>query len=362
MKKQFLLFLFMVPFVLSAQDITSELVAHYQFNDDYADATGNGHDGTAIGAPEFVQGIDGNAVLFHGEEGSAIDAILTNIQFAPTGSFSISLFFKVDKFDNANKFKNVLIGDRGDDGTGFQIRQFASAVDWTEIAAADGGWLCFTTRGIGSDKSFDPRAGEESTDIKYEEDMPYMKALYPTTEFVHGVFVVDTENQKKQIWLDNELIVDGNITLPNEYVPALDGDFIMIGARNDGSGTQTPEGSFYGSIDEVRIYSKALAAADIDALYSEFSGTAANEISGNSNDIHLKYVNGIINYEVQLKNAENVTTNIFDLNGRLVQQSFENGISGLNKLSINAEQLSKGMYIVKVSHSGNNISKKLVIR
>lgn len=359
MKKIFLLTFCLSVSAIHAQ-IDQSLVAHYMFNDDYTDATGNGHNGTKIGAPEFVEGISGKAVMFHGLDASEPEAINTGIQFKPDGSFSISLFFKLNKWELDSKFGNVLIADRGEGSEGFQVRQYANAADWPEISDLDGSWICFTTRGIGSDKSFDPRQGPDATDIKYAEDMPFMEAIYPNG-FVHFVGVVDLENMKKQIWLDKKLVVDAEITNPDYYGWALDGDFVMIGARNDGGGSGGVEANFNGAIDEVRIYEKALTQADIEAIYAATTSTGVKDVNGNGNGLNITSVNGNLNFLLQLNTAGIVQTTIYDMGGRLVKNASHSAVAGLNTIEVPATELVQGAYIVKVLYDGNSHAQKVIV-
>lgn len=299
--------------------------------------------------------------MFHGAEAEAIDAVLTDIQFEPSGSFSISLWYKLNVFELNSKFGNILIGDRGEDGAGFQVRQYANAADWPEISDLNGGWLCFTTRGVGSDLSFDPRQGPDATEIRYEEDMPYMAAIYPAG-FVHLVVVLDVENGKKQIWLDQELVVDAYITDPDEYFPAYSGDLVMIGARNDASASSTPEHSFNGVIDEVRIYEKALALTDIQEIYAATVNTGVNDVRGNIQDLVVSQTNGNINCALELKIGGEIQTSLYDMSGRLVNETTLSVTAGENTFEIGAADFAKGAYIVKVSYQGINLAKKIVLR
>lgn len=359
--KQVYLLIFSFCTLLVGAQIDQSLVAHYMFNDDYSDASGNGHTGTSIGGPEFVEGISGKAVMFHGIEASEPEAVNTGIQFKPEGSFSISLFFKLNKFEVDAKFQNVLVADRGEGSEGFQIRQYANAEAWPEITDKDGGWLCFTTRGIGSDMSFDPREGPESTDIKYAEDMPYMEAIYPSG-FVHMVAVVDMENMKKQIWLDKVLVVDANITSPDVYGWAFDGDYVLVGARNDGTGSGTIESTFNGAIDELRIYEKALNQSDVEAIYSATVSTSVQDVSSEKDGLIISSINGSLTYKHYLTTAGSIQTSIYDMSGRLVKEAKLNANAGLNTIELGTSELLHGVYIVKVITEGNSMAQKVIIR
>jgi hypothetical protein len=243
------------------------LFAYYSFDDNVEDGSGNGYDGTTLGNPEFIEGRAGKALNFKGPESG--DAVSTGIHFTPEGSFSIALWFKVNVWDA--KFGNVLIGDRGDgnaagNNNGFQIRQFAES-------EGEHGWVCFTTRGVASDKDFDPRKGLNSEEIAYYSDMPYMRGIYPG-QWKHMVAVFDKDLGKKKIYINGNLVVDGTVVEHDEhtgYLPAAAYDQILIGARNDNDSTSVEaETSFNGAIDEVRIYTIAINDDKVKQLYDSY--------------------------------------------------------------------------------------------
>jgi regulation of enolase protein 1 (concanavalin A-like superfamily) len=71
------------------------LVANYTFENNLKDVTGNGHDGTLIGAPTYVTGAPGlgTGMLFPGPAGNAVDLGTFNPS-EKTGMLSVSLWAK----------------------------------------------------------------------------------------------------------------------------------------------------------------------------------------------------------------------------------------------------------------------------
>ena len=60
--------LYLVPIalvlaLLLGNTASAELIAHWPLTGDYKDATGNGHDGTPLGDPEFVLDVEKELVL-----------------------------------------------------------------------------------------------------------------------------------------------------------------------------------------------------------------------------------------------------------------------------------------------------------
>ena len=71
------------------------LVAHYTLENNVNDVSGNGHDGTLIGAPTYVTGIAGlgTGMLFPGTAGNGVDLGTFNPS-EKTGMLSVSLWAK----------------------------------------------------------------------------------------------------------------------------------------------------------------------------------------------------------------------------------------------------------------------------
>jgi hypothetical protein len=67
------------------------LVAHYAFDGDATDSSGNGHDGTLVGGPTFVAGAKGQAVQFSGAVGPFVDLGTFNPS-ALTGKLTVALW------------------------------------------------------------------------------------------------------------------------------------------------------------------------------------------------------------------------------------------------------------------------------
>ena len=104
-------------------------------------------------------------------------------------------------------------------------------------------------------------------------------------------YVVFTYNRTtRSLYVDGTLVASQNITTP---IPSLPTDFLRIGSHTNNVAQQ-----FQGSIDDIRIYNRALSANEIDSLYHlstwnplptgpvayyPFTGNA-NDSSGNGNN------------------------------------------------------------------------------
>ena len=54
-KERAIMLISLVAGLLLINTAAADLIAHWPLTGDYKDATGNGHDGTPLGSPEFVQ-------------------------------------------------------------------------------------------------------------------------------------------------------------------------------------------------------------------------------------------------------------------------------------------------------------------
>ena len=73
--------------------VAKDLVAHYSFENNTTDISGNGLDGTVIGDPEFVDGVEGMALDFNGDDyvDCGTNAVLNNLSDAMTVSAWVNI-------------------------------------------------------------------------------------------------------------------------------------------------------------------------------------------------------------------------------------------------------------------------------
>ncbi|MCL5282434.1 MAG: discoidin domain-containing protein [Planctomycetes bacterium] len=101
------------------------LVAAYSFEDDVKDGSGNGHDGTLLGTPTYVDGPagKGKGILFPGTAGSAVNLGTFNPS-EKTGMLSVSLWAK---WNGLTTFWQGLIGKRDNWADGETMWQIEAA-------------------------------------------------------------------------------------------------------------------------------------------------------------------------------------------------------------------------------------------
>ena len=215
---------------------TDNLIAKYDMENNVNDSSGSGLNGTLIGTvnggPQYVDSMAGfgKALVFDGND-DCVD-LGNKAEFNFEGSFSVSLWAKITDWSTA--WGCVMIGNRGEDNIGWQIRRNSNTR------------LCFTTRGISNDDT----ASNADPAIK---------------EWFNITCVYDSEAHTKSIYIDGTL--DQKVTLTGTVTKvAATTHNTYIGARAN-SGNTGQEGFFTGMLDGFLIYDRALTAGEAKYLY-----------------------------------------------------------------------------------------------
>ena len=220
----------------NSQIPTNGLVAYYPFDGNANDESGNGRNGIIRSTPTFIPGVVGTCINLKSDGGymdSLGDHVLIPVpQFSAMNAFTISLWVKKDSLSSTD----------GEDYISFGYH------DNQWIGILQGRYLTFSP-------------GNDSSAIQVNYDASY------ASRFV--LFTMVYGNGQFQAYADTTLLGShavGSIpTIPN--VGAI--------ARHwwyNGTSTST---RFYGQVDEVRIYNRALSDVEIQALYYE-SGLRGN--------------------------------------------------------------------------------------
>jgi hypothetical protein len=224
--------LYLVPVVLVLTLLfgniaSAELIAHWPLTGDYEDATGNGHDGTPLGDPEFVLDVEKELVL------------------------------EVDGDDR------VMVEDAPD--LNYTADESLTMTAWAlyDPALASGGWRSFCGKGRtapGGDTSYldTMYAFFVSPEDEWASNMGSLGGgVGPAVagEWHHFAFVQDGDSNENFYYINLEVVQSGGAA--DCSTP---GRPFFIGAS--GSDT-TPFEAFGGRISDVRIYNEALTG---DAL------------------------------------------------------------------------------------------------
>jgi hypothetical protein len=218
------------------------MLAHYDFEGDATDKSGNGYDGTLVGDAAIVDG-----VLQLDGDGDCVNLGADNAFNFP-GSFSISAWVNMHGWGGS--WGNAIIGKRGESGDGWQLRRRGGNQR-----------LTFTIRGTpGGD---DPTGSIEP----------------PLNEWIHVAAVFDVENGARTVYQNGE--VDLSIGDGGSVAGCMHD--VYIGGRANGGNTG-PEAFFDGDIDDIAIYDYALTQGQVAGLAGK---TADNPISDTWSDVGM---------------------------------------------------------------------------
>jgi len=213
----------------------ARLVAHYAFNGDTADSSGNNYHGTAAGGPTFVAGVRGQALQCDGVDDHV--RVAHHAQLNPgAGSFSFAFWAYLDMTRGTSGSTNwdLAIAKRDVGARGYYV-----GADRNQGTASQAGFKLMLGNTTGT-----------------RVDTPF--ALVPLGEWVFVAAVVDRENN------EHKISVDGGQTWKTAKPPAGQ----VAPAMDLGLGWDIGVKDFWfrGMIDEVRLYNKALSDEEVTWL------------------------------------------------------------------------------------------------
>jgi len=194
------------------------------------DSSGNDNDGTLTNGPQWVDGKYGKALSFDGSD--------DYVDCGTDESLNITDAITIEAWANVNDFTDsgyLVARNQGSPGTAMQYGIWISYTQEIHPVIEQTGWSSSVHVPIGS--------------------------------WTHITFTFDSANWK--------LYLDGNLEGSHAEAKTITSrDWkLLIGMRNS-DGNQ--EYSFNGLIDEVRIYNRALTAAEISDLYNTYGYTTEN--------------------------------------------------------------------------------------
>jgi len=288
-------------------NIDSGLVVYYPFNDSANDESGNGHHGTVYGATKTTDR-NGNS-----DKAYSFDGVNNYIQCNTIpildSAFTYCAWIKVTRPSGQGINNNF--GCFGTSGVGVSTWDFTYNVDhqWFAIYDKTNNVYNYTTA-IGNDWRF--------IVIKY-----------------NGI--------SRSIFLDSMFLgTPQNITTPISSLPT---DFLRIGSHtNDGSQ------QFMGSIDDIRLYDRALSDSEIQQVYVL---TAIPSYSGTNLNIEI-YPNPT-NEKVYIKSGKAVQITVYNLTG---EQIFTGNSKDYSYVTLQ----QRGIYMFELKSEKNTIFKKVIVK
>lgn len=292
-----------LSFVVFSQDITTGLVAHYEFENvsgDVIDAAG-GHHGTDNGATRGVSGVIGNAFNF---TGSGYVTINNHSDIANYSEFTLSAWI-YPTFLSTHKTIISKVSPNRD----FVLKLYDTKLE-THFARGATYYRAYGTSTV------------------------------PTDQWVH--VVATWKNNEWRVYYNGMLDATGSH--PGVELP-WSGSEMHIGAM---SGVER----FYGSIDEVRVYNRALSTTDITALYNYRGITSALSV----NDITVNESAGTATFTISLDQASPllVTGSYSTSNGTATAGSDYTAKSGTFSISAGSTSTTVSVSIIDDLDDENN--------
>jgi len=305
MKRNLITILCLLSINLFAQvDLTTGLVAHYQMNGNADDNTSNQYNGTLEGVTSTTDrfGNENSALYFDGSSHIKITGISED-DFLTDNTMGVSLWIKQDELLKEAPFLFCLYGNSYK-----ELYRIAISSSKTHIRFND-------SEGTSTWPTSD-------TDLSLGE-------------WTH---IVATNTGG-----DIVLYINGNeVARKANFKPILNNSgTLIIGADYDNSSDINQ--FFKGSMDEIRVYNKALSYEEVKALYEDNdNSTGIEQIEAVDISIYpnpaSKYIK--IESEVTIEKAE-----ITSFSGDVLVSTEVNGKSG----NIDLEGISAGSYILRTT-------------
>ena len=136
--------------------------------------------------------------------------------------------------------------------------------------------------------------------------------------------------------------------------------FLQVNGKN----VQCLGVGFYNmNIGWVGNYDTAVAINSILKYYNPNGitiGVQSYQVNGNDVNIYPNPSTGIVNFDVNGPNKENINIRIYDVAGRMIFQKVLN-VDGITNTSFDFSEFPRGLYIVNTSSTEENYTKKLII-
>ena len=294
----------------SQLSLNDSLVAHFPFNGNANDETGNGYDGTVYGTTLSSDrfGNPNSAYEFDG-----VDDYINTFSTFDFEFRTMTLWVKPFNIQGDGVTEKHIAG------------QDANTLNYGQLKAK------FANGNLAV------RAGGETNN--------HLVSVNNNTWY-HITLVRD--GSSCSYYLNNILIGSassgtvGSISSPNE-------DFVI------GAGRDLDRQFFHGIIDDIRIYNRALSSSEIDSLYNEQNPTL-------STVENKQWMNDILVYPNPTKENIHVSCDRDILRLRLLNGQGEMVMDAQNTKSLSIRKLSKGIYFLLIDLEDGNLRQiKIVI-
>lgn len=303
------LILVITSHILCLHLIHSQMAAYYPFDGNANDISGNEHNGTVYGAT-LTSDRNGNANCAYYFDG--IDDYIDLGDWENGGAMSITFWARWDAFNNYSRIIDLA---NGSSNANIIVSNYQTAGKFFfQIYST-------STKGVTSSSYIITASSWD---------------FYSATVSDNGVMRI-----YKNGVLVNELangVVPAQVLRTKQYV-----------ARSNFS----QDGYFKGAIDDIRIFNHTLSEVEVSNIYNNTS-TRIEKSNLNSIKVFPNPVKSTLYFSQQLTSGS--TLSLFNITGKCVFSKLVNE----NTNSINLNQLSEGIYLLKIQSDNGEETLKIV--
>jgi hypothetical protein len=331
--------LLMICAIAGAQIPTTSLVAHWDFNGNANDITGNGNNGTVYNATLTCDRCNNpnSAYSFNGS--NAIIVIPNSPWIDMTNSQDFSVCFWLKTYQNPNM--NTAIMSKNVNGYWSGYTFIANNTIDPGYCTAPGHLWFYTASGYQQDACSNAAVCTGSLEPGQIEE-----ACNTGWKFICGVYEAATST--------STLFIDG---LAQADIGGISGALsstcnLFIGAHT------TYTYYFKGAIDDIRIYKKKLNQSEINTLYNEECTQTISSVNSFTENIFMSAYPNPAYTSIQINSSTRINSiSIFDLCGQELR-TFAHVEK--NNPDIDLHDLDKGVYILRIKTLNGAKTLKIV--
>ncbi len=303
-------------------DLVEDLVAHYSFDGNASDISGNGHDGVEHGEIQYIDGMSGQAAQFDG----------------------------VDDYISMEGYK---ASDFNIDGNKHRTISF-----WMQLPDSSYG----TIFKLGSESLGELWAFEDGNDnfwrVKGYGTMNDIDFTYHIPSFTWTNISITYNGSVEKVYVNGEMEIKKNMELNTGN------DFDLWLGKDPYYGTSPNESNWDGVLDDLKIYKSELSGDAIKSLYYDYLknvtivGTEKNDPRHLSIHNYPNPFNTTTAIDFEIPVSGNVNISIFNMSGRCIK-TLINTLKNKGHYQIawdgrdaNNASVAPGIYLCRV-RSGN---------
>lgn len=338
--KKFLTFLILSCVYFSALtqiNLTNGLVAHYPFDGDVKDYSGQNNNGNIAGSPTLTKDRNGNTNSAYKFNGNGDHIWVKDHQtLRPDSALTISAWVYCEDFSSWN----VVVSKRA----------VHNGSPWNS-------YILYAAGTAGSSQNWSVGIATSKTQTHFAVEQPVVE----TKKWLHlvGIYeqnVATKVDESGKPFLNLRLYVDGVLVKQEAASGKLyyTDSSLRIGMAIPGPSLQY----FKGIIDDVRIYNRGLNNSEINALFLGQTTQSVNQVeTANSYQLFPNPTDKVL--FVSGNNAETLEIDVFDNTGRLVLDNAK-----VSQNTIDISTLTTGIYFAHLFDASKQVVKieKILIK